>query len=63
MTQSDLTIPNVIKNLEKEFGPFRIFQDVPAAVLDAELAGEAGLDTLPQIARKATNKFTDALAA
>ena len=71
MTHPNLTIQNVFEVLQKEFGPFQndplksggTFEDVPAAVLEAEFAEEVGLEDLPQVARGATVKSTAALAA
>jgi hypothetical protein len=39
--------------LQKRIGSFPKFEDVPASVLDAEKAAEAGLGELPKIAREA----------
>ncbi len=70
MTHQELTIENLFLTLQKEFGPFRddapqsggIFEDVPAAVLDGEFAGEARIE-LPQIALEATAPSAATLAA
>jgi len=39
--------------LQSRFGAFQEFEDVPASVLDAEIADETRLDDLPIIVQEA----------
>jgi len=53
MAHSIRTIHDMFDALQQRFGPFPLFQDVSASVLDAEKASEVQLDILPKIARAA----------
>ena len=53
MAHSNQTIHNMFDALQKRFGTFPKFEDVPALVLDAEKAREKHLDAHPMINQKA----------
>ena len=53
MAHSNLTIHNMFDALQNRFGAFQEFEDVPASVLDAEIADEVRLDDLPIIVQEA----------
>jgi hypothetical protein len=53
MAHSNQTIHDMFDVLQKRFGAFREFEDVPASVLDAEKASEARFDELAKIMHEA----------
>ncbi len=71
MAHKELTIENLFVALQKEFGPFPddalqsggLFEDMPATVLEAELAQDARFEDLPGTVREATAQSTASLAA
>ena len=53
MARSDQTIHDMFDALQKQFGAFPMFEDVPTVVLDAEEASEAHLGIPPTIDQNA----------
>jgi ribosomal protein S8 len=53
MAHSNQTIHDMFNALQNRFGAFLEFEDVPASVLNAEIASEARFDDLTNIAQEA----------
>jgi hypothetical protein len=53
MAHSNQTIHDMFDALQNRFGAFLEFEDVPASVLNAEIANEARFDNLPKIVQEA----------
>ncbi len=68
MTQSDQTIQNMFETLQNIFpdqipASCDLFEDVPAAALEAEFSGEADPGDLPEIVRQSLTWSQDTTSA